>query len=115
LLLPLNPGELDVINTQLHGHQREPEETIVKQNGTDIVTLKRFRTLRPGEWLSDEIIHYYFRLLQQRDDELCKTDPTHAKCHFFKSFFMTKLNNEGHLERDGEYDYSNVKRWARSE
>jgi hypothetical protein len=115
LLQPLNTGELDVINTQLHGRQGEPEETIVKQNGTDVVTLKSFRTLRPGTWLSDETIHYYFRLLQQRDDELCKTHPTRAKCHFFKSFFMTKLNNEGHLERDGEYEYSNVKRWARSE
>lgn len=67
------------------------------------------RYLKDGKWLNDEIIHLYFILLGQRDEELCNRDPYRKRSHFFKSFFMTKLLNEGNY---GTYDYNNVKGWS---
>ena len=52
-------------------------------------------------------------MLAKRDEELCRINPDRKRCHFFKSFFMTKLLNEGHAEKDGEYEYRNVKRWSK--
>jgi sentrin-specific protease 1 len=52
-------------------------------------------------------------MLAQRDKDLCAEDPSRKRSHFFKSFFMTKLLNEGHATRSGMYEYSNVKRWSK--
>lgn len=55
--------------------------------------------LRPGAWLVDEVINFYFALLQERFQD----------CHFFNSFFVTKLCGQ-----DGRgYDYPGVRRWTR--
>ena len=52
-------------------------------------------------------------MLSKRDQDLCEKQPGRKRSHFFKSFFITKLLNEGHLNPaiEGKYEYRNVKRW----
>jgi Ulp1 family protease len=73
------------------------------------------RTLRPYEWLNDEVIHYFLVTLQRRDVQLCQEQQGRKRTHFFKSFFMTKLLDEGNVNPalDGTYCYNNVKRWSK--
>ena len=86
---------------------------------TDSVQRSNLRTLLPYEWVNDEVIHYYLSLLQQRDEQLCRRANSSAnekkRTHFFKSFFMTKLLDEGNINPalDGVYNYNNVKRWSK--
>jgi Ulp1 family protease len=67
------------------------------------------------QWLNDEVIHYFLIMLANRDEEMCRNDPNRKRSHFFKSFFITKLLNEGHANpaMDGKYQYTNVKRWSK--
>ena len=59
---------------------------------------------------NDEIIHYFFIMLANRDAQRASAN-NGRRCHFFKSFFITKLLDEGVTNR---YNYSNVKRWSRN-
>jgi len=53
------------------------------------------------------VINFFFKLLQERDNLLSEGDKSRKKSHFFNSFFITKLLDNG-------YNYSNVKRWTRA-
>ncbi|KAG2272685.1 hypothetical protein Bca4012_085749 [Brassica carinata] len=105
--------------------QREPfrllskeDETAVKQafsaNAQDIlvthenssidITGEKLRCLKPGQWLNDEVINLYLVLLKEREAR----DPNKfLKCHFFNTFFFTKLVHSG-----TGYNYSAVRRWT---
>ena len=63
--------------------------------------------LSPSGWLVDEVVNYYMFLLQERDALVCASDGSRKPCHFFNSFFFTKL-----LE-NGSYNYRQVKRWTK--
>jgi len=64
--------------------------------------------LRPHGWLNDEVINFYVELLGARQKRRMTHRPDyHPKCHFFSSFFFTKLS-----ERN-VYNYDNVKRWSK--
>ena len=63
--------------------------------------------LSPSGWLVDEVVNYYMFLLQERDALVCASDSSRKPCHFFNSFFFTKL-----LENDS-YNYRQVKRWTK--
>ncbi|CAB9517227.1 Sentrin-specific protease 2 [Seminavis robusta] len=91
------------------------EQEVLQSEGPDTVLRGSMRTLRPGQWLNDEIIHFFLVMLAKRDEELCLADPDRKRSHFFKSFFITKLRNEGHTDpnKDGAYEYRNVKRWSK--
>ena len=90
----------------------DPTEVLCRFD-TDYITRQNMQTLRPGCWLSDEVIHFFLAMLAQRDQDLCAADPGRKRSHFFKSFFMTKLLNEGHATQSGVYEYRNVKRWSK--
>ncbi len=57
----------------------------------DSITRQSLRRLRPGEWLNDEVIHFFYLLLAMRDASISPK----KRCNFFKSFFITKLLDEG--------------------
>mmetsp|Transcript_34602 Transcript_34602/g.82074 ORF Transcript_34602/g.82074 Transcript_34602/m.82074 type:complete len:273 (-) Transcript_34602:673-1491(-) len=61
--------------------------------------------LQPGEWLGDEVINMYLKLLQQRDTRLRSLAQADGirfpKCHFFSSFFYCKLYSD-----TGSYNFS---------
>ena len=89
-----------------------PEDEVIAQVGTDSIQRKSIRNLRPGCWLNDEAIHYFYVMLAKRDEEVCKLNPKRKRNHFFKTFLMTSLLNERHIEKDGTYEYGNVRRWS---
>jgi hypothetical protein len=92
-----------------------PPTEVIAQVGLDSIQRESIQRLQPGQWLNDEVISYFLVMLALRDEEMCREDPSRKRCHFFKSFFMTKLLNEGHTnpDLDGKYEYGNVKRWSK--
>jgi hypothetical protein len=92
-----------------------PPTQVIAQDGLDSIQRESIQRLSPGQWLNDEVISYFLVMLSKRDEEMCREDPSRKRCHFFKSFFITKLLNEGHTNPaiDGKYEYKNVKRWSK--
>lgn len=113
LLRPLTEEEQAIVNEAIYGVG--PASQVLAKVDTDVVVRESMRRLKPGQWLNDEIIHYFLIMLAKRDEALSKKDPSRKRSHFFKSFFITKLLNEGHANADieGTYDYRNVKRWSK--
>jgi hypothetical protein len=77
-----------------------------KQTGIDIKG-RDMAKLAPGCWLNDEIVNVYIGMLQERDTRRRDGGAHVPKCHFFNSFFTSKLYLES-----GKYDYSAVRRWT---
>jgi sentrin-specific protease 1 len=91
-----------------------PGSEVLAQVGTDSVQRESMHTLQPGVWLSDEVIHSFYVMLANRDKEWCRQAGAFRKrSHFFKSFFMTGILDEGNDDPalDGKYKYERVKRW----
>lgn len=65
---------------------------------------EKFWCLRPGEWLNDEIINFYLKLLQERT----KNPGSARSCWFPNSFFWPKLSGAD----NDTYSYKDVKRWT---
>jgi Ulp1 family protease len=53
-------------------------------------------------------------LLSTRDQNICQSDVNRKRCHFFNSFFMTKLLGIANFDadRDAKYCYRNVEGWS---
>lgn len=111
LMRPLTDEEREIVEEAIYGHG--PGDEIIAQFGADSVLRQSMRTLQPGQWLNDEVIHYFLVMLANRDEEMCKGDPKRKRSHFFKSFFITALLNEGNATCDGQYEYRHVKRWSK--
>ena len=113
LLRPLTPEEQQIVDDAMYGIGSSSE--VIAQVDNDIVVRESMGRLQPGQWLNDEIIHYFLIMLTKRDEEMSILEPSRARSHFFKSFFITKLLNEGHANPDieGTYEYRNVKRWSK--
>eukprot|EP00934_Nitzschia_sp_Nitz4_P005502 Nitzschia sp. Nitz4//scaffold3_size479765//115325//117029//NITZ4_000049-RA/size479765-augustus-gene-0.28-mRNA-1//-1//CDS//3329550605//5492//frame0 len=111
LMRPLSEEEQERVRQAMYGGG--PGDAVLAQSGSDFVQRSSIQTLRPGCWLNDEVIHYFLLMLTNRDEALCQKDPSRKRCHFYKSFFITKLLNDGHATKHGEYEYRNVKRWSK--
>lgn len=111
LLRALTDEEQQVVNHAIYGLGRNDD--VLAKIGPDSVLRESMHRLQPGQWLNDEVVHFFYSMLAVRDQEFCKQDPSRKPCHFFKSFFMTKLLNEGHPTMDGQYEYRQVKRWSK--
>jgi len=68
------------------------------------LTRGQLACLRPGGWLNDEVINFYFKLLQER----CKRIPGMHKCWLPNSFFWPMLCGRQCMK----YSYNEVKRWS---
>ena len=93
LLRSLTDEERILVRDAVYGDY-DDNELVVRYHSieTDFnVTVQRasMRRLKPGVWLNDELVNLYMSLLAKRDMSQSK------RCHFFKSFFMTKLLDEG--------------------
>jgi len=77
------------------------ERSMVELTGRDM------SRLAPGQWLNDEIINLYMRLLQERDTKLHENHTEYPKCHFFNTFFIAKLYKDKQ-----KYEYDAVRRWT---
>jgi sentrin-specific protease 1 len=113
LMRKLTQEEQSVVKKAIYGHG--PPNEVLARIGSDSVQRRSLHLLQPGEWLNDEVIHYFLVMLANRDEELCRQDSNRNPTHFFKSFFLTKLLNEGDADpaKDGKYEYRNVRRWSK--
>jgi sentrin-specific protease 1 len=103
----------------LNGEERAAVEELLKRSPNDHktvviekfnidITVGKLLCLRRNTWLNDEVVNFYMAMLQERDARLCSaSDGTRLPSHYFNSFFMTKL-----LE-NGQYNYGQVKRWSK--
>ena len=111
LLRPLTPEEEALVEEALY--HSGPSDEIVASDGADSVQRGSLQRLLPQQWLNDEVIHYYMNMLAARDAQVCQQDDRPRRSHFFKSFFVSKLLNDGHRTKAGQYEYKNVKRWSK--
>jgi len=114
LLRPLTPDEDQIVQTALYG-KGYPTEVLASQ-GADSVQRESIQTLKPGQWLNDEVINYFLKnCLAKRDEKLCAKQPGRKRSHFFNSFFVQAMfddkNNNTALR--GRYNYKNVRRWSK--
>lgn len=112
LLRPFTTEEDQLVHKAMHTLGPPDEILVEDEESGDQVIRSSLQTLEPGQWLNDEVIHYFYKVLANRDAEL-QQQPKNNKtkrCHFFKSFFMTKLLDEG---ATNSYRYANVKRWSK--
>tara|TARA_B110000305_G_C19179136_1_gene511100 strand:+ start:147 stop:725 length:579 start_codon:yes stop_codon:yes gene_type:complete len=79
---PLYDDEFSMVAEKLSENGNSDDVVGVSKN--DEVMRKNFVTLRQGSWLNDEVIHYWYRMLQNRDDKLCAEDSSRSHSHFFK-------------------------------
>ncbi len=71
------------------------------------MTKEKLRCLKDGKWLNDEVINFYMEMLRIRNKGLYETKKIKRRSHYFNTFFMTKLVDEG------GYKYDNVRRWSK--
>ena len=95
----------DALNGEGNLHQVLAEYQSKETGFVDSIQRESMRRLKPGKWLNDEVIHFFYLMLAQRDADLAQVSPR-RRCHFFKSFFITKLLDEGVTY---QYTFSNVK------
>ena len=108
LLRTLTEEEHALVREALYGPGPESEK--LASTASDSVQRKSMRTLRLGQWLNDEVISYFYKMLANRDEALTEANPGRKRSHYFSSFFFTKLFDEGCTD---EYSYKNVKRWSK--
>ncbi|GMI04324.1 hypothetical protein TrRE_jg9536, partial [Triparma retinervis] len=107
-ILDLTKNEEELVKQGLEENEGTESDVVASLNG-DSVVRENLWTLRPEEWLSDEVIHFFFSCLQERDKEACEsTGGNRKRSWFFKSFFFKKL-----LDR-GRYKYKNVEKWSKN-
>ena len=82
------------------------QQILIHKFNVDL-TRRHILCLEPRTWLNDEVINFWFQMLNQRDEERVESGSYPVRSHFFSTFFLTKL-----LER-GKYTYANVRRWTR--
>jgi sentrin-specific protease 1 len=67
-------------------------------------TAEKFRCLMGTDWINDEVINFYFRMLEEKDAQ----KPTTLRSHFFNTFFWERM-----MVVDSGFKFSNVKRWTK--
>ncbi|EER13127.1 sentrin/sumo-specific protease, putative, partial [Perkinsus marinus ATCC 50983] len=76
-----------------------------KQYNIDI-TAHALSCLQQGRWLNDEVVNYYFMMLQDRSDRHKRKLP---RAFLWNSFFWQKLSSNA----SGAYSYKSVARWSK--
>lgn len=69
------------------------------------INIKDLETLEGHNWLNDEIINSYMKLICMRSRELVKKSTANKNVYAFSTFFFMKLANEGYTE--------SLERWTR--
>ncbi|KAF4699082.1 hypothetical protein FOZ63_014755, partial [Perkinsus olseni] len=62
--------------------------------------------LQQGRWLNDEVVNYYFMMLQDRSD---RSQGKLPRTFLWNSFFWQKLSSNA----SGAYSYKSVARWSK--
>lgn len=99
----LPPEQLQVVQDALHSG---PTNRVLIEKYNVNITRGHLQCLLPMQWLNDEVINFWFQLLNDRDVELVQSGTMSKRSHFFNSFFYTKVSENG-------YNFVNVRRWTR--
>jgi len=92
--------------------QRDPTDELLTDKYGITMTRKKLSCLRARTWLNDEVINFFMSMLKDRDEALCRLNPTGRKSsHYFNSFFMSKLLD---TNKTKEYTYDAVKNWTKA-
>jgi len=109
LSAPLTMEEQTIASRVLGAADTPDEAGNLSSSGTVIakkfnaeISIKTVQCLRRSEWLTDEIINYYFQLLQQYRRR------GGVKIFSWSSFFWTKLSSNEKLL----YNFNGVKNWT---
>ncbi|VVB16718.1 unnamed protein product [Arabis nemorensis] len=102
--LPLNEEEKAQVERAFSWINREKVLVSHKQSNLDIIG-KSLQCLMPSAWLNDEVVNFYLELLKERE---ARDPQKYLKCHFFNSFFYTKLLGSS----GSKYNYQAVRRWT---
>jgi hypothetical protein len=116
IMQPLSTHDKDKVSQALN--DTGPSTQLIAEDGLNSVKRGSLQTLLPKTYLNDEVVNFYTQVpLTKRDEKLCREDPSgeRKRCHFFQSFFMTKLLDIDNTNPAiaGNYKYSNVKRWSK--
>ena len=103
----LEKTDIDRVQSTLQRCMTE-DEAILKDKFNIEMTGRKLRCLKPNTWLNDEVINFYMKMLQERDDTLFERDKNRRHSHFFNTFFAERL-----LKTDKHYKYENVKKWSK--
>lgn len=104
-LTKLTEEERQLADECLYGAGR-PDEVLASRFSVEL-TRGQMQCLLPRTWLNDEVINFYFKLLQER----CNKATQGPKCWFTNSFFWNKLSG-GPAKQNDEYNYKEVRRWT---
>lgn len=83
----------------------DPKSKFNESSVISNVRVKDIWRLNPGEWLNDELVNAFFELLMQHEHK--------GGCHFFSSYFMTKLLSRDPTSTEDRYEYRNVRKWTK--
>lgn len=89
--LPTLPNEVVAVIEECFSKRRD--DLIVEENGIEI-RVKDLETLKGNNWLNDEIINFYFQLIQRRS--IANKEQTNVKVYCFNTFFYKRLKEGGH-------------------
>ena len=105
-LEPLTEEENERVEEAFHRRDRD----LIMDHFNIEIFGEHVRRLRPRQWLVDELINFYFQLLQQRDKAILeKKGNNDLSSHFFNSFFFVKLLGDDQRS----YNYAGVRRWTK--
>lgn len=90
---------LNVINNQ-------NRQEIISKYQIDL-TGENLQCLRSGQWLNDNVVNFYYAMLQERNDYRVKKDEKEKPIRFFNTYFYNKLI------QGGKYNYAGVRRWSK--
>ncbi|EGV63326.1 Ulp1 protease family protein [Yamadazyma tenuis] len=90
-VVPLSPEQLQEVNKALRDHN---SQRVVVSNYQIDITVRDIQTLRPQQWLNDNIIDYYFNLISDQNSDY----------YSWTSHFYTTLQERG---------YDGVRRWSK--
>mmetsp|Transcript_16895 Transcript_16895/g.30588 ORF Transcript_16895/g.30588 Transcript_16895/m.30588 type:complete len:277 (+) Transcript_16895:1817-2647(+) len=115
-LVPLTPGQEDVIDNAINGMGSKTEVLNAIQGTGTSIQCKSMERFQPEVWLNDECINYIFGMLNERDSELHAMDPNRKRNFFATSHFMAQLLDERNANpsKHGKYNFENVKSWFKA-
>jgi Ulp1 family protease len=105
--LQVLPGDWDVYCRWLRLAARRDGSGVVVRFGTNVVAVDDCLLLAPGQWLRDNVLHY-FTSTMKRTFKIKSPGLV-----FVSSYFLTLLFNEGHSDANVEdtFSYRNVATW----
>jgi Ulp1 family protease len=105
--VPLTDAEKAEVKQALES-QGEETEILLSGFNAEIRRMDLFR-LKGSEWLNDEVINFYMRLLEDRETRLRAAGQNPPRCYFQSTFFYAAMT-PGPTKA---YDYARVRRWTK--